>query len=159
MNRFVFKLKSVLHHRQKKEDLVKKELAEVKRLYEFEKERLTQLNVRFADSHKALREKQKSALDATEISMHAKFIERLERQIEVQLSRVASLATEVRKVQERLLEAAKDRKVLEKLEEKQLSEYKLEAERVEQGIIDEIATVRHNRDDGNPLRRNHAEQS
>lgn len=139
--------------------MLKKELAEVKRLYESEKERLTELSVWHADSRKGLREKQKSAIDATEISAHAKFIERLERQIEVQLSRVANLAYEVRKVQERLLGAAKDRKVLEKLEEKQLSEYKLEAERVEQGIIDEIATVRHNRDDGSPLRRNHAERS
>ena len=159
MNKFNFKLKPVLHHRQKKEDLVKKELAKAKRLYEQEKERLTELNIRLADLHKALREKQRSALDATEISVHAKFIERVERQIEVQLSRVASLAAEVRKVQERLLEAAKERKILETLEEKQLIAHKLEAERVEQGIIDEIATVRHNRDDGNPLRRSNVERS
>jgi flagellar export protein FliJ len=72
---------------------------------------------------------------------------------------VASLAAEVRKVQERLLEAAKERKILETLEEKQLIAHKLEAERVEQGIIDEIATVRHNRDDGNPLRRTNVERS
>lgn len=157
MKKFVFKLKPVLHQRQRKEDILKKELAEARRALEVERERLAALNERLQGLHAALREKQLSMTETAEVAVHTKFIERIEREIEVQLARVTDLAAEVRAAQERLLEAAKDRKVLEKLEEKQLHEFKQEAERVEQGVIDEIATVRHNRNNSNPLRSTNAE--
>lgn len=147
MRGFKFRLQPVLDHRQKKEDILKKELAEKKLLFEREKTVLNQLRNKLSRSRQELRDKQKAGFVASEAAMHSLFIDRMERETEFQSIKVEDAASEVKKAQEKLLEAAKDKKILEKLYDKQLTEYRQETNRSEQALIDEISTVRYNRAD------------
>jgi len=157
MRKFKFKLQPVLKHRQKKEDILKKELAEIRQLYEKEKQLLEQLKSKLAELQEELRVKQCSSVDASDIAVCSNYIDRVQREIETQVSRVADIAKEVIKAQERLMQASRDKKVLEKLHDKKYEEHKQESERIEQGLIDEIATVRHGRSESNSLRGTHSE--
>lgn len=154
MAKFKFKLQPVLHHRRKKEDIFKKELADIKRLFEIEKSVLEDLEKRLANLHTELREKQRSSLDSSEAVAYSNYIDRVERDIEMQAIKLTEIAGEVRRAQERLIKASKDKKILEKLYDKQYEEFKKELERIEQGLIDEIATIRHNRSQVSILKEN-----
>ncbi|HEY3375607.1 MAG TPA: flagellar export protein FliJ [Candidatus Aquicultor sp.] len=146
MEKFKFKLQPVLHHRQKKEDIAKKELADIKQLFEAENRLLEKLQGRLADLQEEIRQKQQVAVDAAEATVYTNYIERLKKIIGEQILKLEQLAQEVRGAQERLLDTTKDKKVLEKLHDKQYEEYRHESEKVEQNSIDELATVRYRRD-------------
>lgn len=147
MNKFNFKLQPVLHHRQTKEDLIKKELAEIKLLFEKEQALLSELKDKLAGLQDEFRGKQRLSFDPAEAVAYASCIEKTNHQIEEQLIKLTKIAKEMRKTQERLLEAAKDKKVLEKLYDKKYEEFKQEFEKTEQALIDELATVRHKKDE------------
>lgn len=147
MKGFKFKLQPVLDQRQKKEDILKKELAEKRLQYENEKLVLEKLRNKLSNVQQELRIKQKDKIDAAEMSGYLLYCQRLEREIELQVMKLTNLASEVSKAQERLLEATKEKKIIEKLYDKQLEEFRQEINRVEQIAIDEISTVRYNRVD------------
>lgn len=151
MKRFKFKLQTVLNHRQKKEDILKRELAAIMQRFEDEKHLLEQLKFKLLDIQAGLRVKQKALVDASEAAMCLNYIDRVEREIEIQMAKVTDIAAEVRKTQGLLIEASKDRRVLEKLHDNQHVEFKKELERIEQNSIDEIATIRQNLNQQNSL--------
>lgn len=151
MKRFKFKLQTVLNHRQKKEDVLKRELAVVKQRFEDEKHLLEQLRFKLLDIQTELRIKQKVMVDASEAVTYSNYMDRVERETEVQMVKVTDIAAEVRKTQGLLIEASKDRRVLEKLHDNQREDFKKELERIEQNSIDEIATIRQNHNQQNSL--------
>jgi len=144
---FKFKLQPVLHHRQKKEDIFKKELAEVKLLFDTEKAVLDKLKSKLLDIQAELRLKQQSSFTASEAASYSTYRDRVEREIEVQTIKLTDIANEVKRAQERLVEASKNKKIMEKLHTKKYEEYKVEADKAEQTLIDEMATMRYNRMD------------
>jgi len=152
MKKFQFKLQAVLHFRQRKEDILKKELAEIKKAFDFEKHKLDKLKSKLSKLQIELREKQLSSFDVSVAKAYSSYIDKIEADIELQSIKLADIAKEVKKAQERLLKASRDKKVLEKLHDKKYEEYRQEFERVEQGLIDEIATIRHSRQDTLPLK-------
>jgi len=145
MPKFKFKLQPVLEHRQKKEDIFKKELAEVKKRFESEKLLLEELKQKLFDLQSELREKQKSSFEISDIAAYSSYIDRVEGEIELKIIKLTEIAEDVKKAQKRLLEASKDKKILEKLHERKYEEFQKELERIEQGLIDELATIRHGR--------------
>ncbi len=147
MKSFKFKLQPVLHHRQKKEDILKKELAEAKSLFEKERAVLDRLTSKLSDIQAELRHKQQSSFTASEAASYSTYLTRVEREIDVQTIKLTDIAVEVKRAQGRLIEASRDKKIMEKLQEKKYEEYKVEADKAEQTLIDEIATMRYNRND------------
>ncbi|MCL6471318.1 MAG: flagellar export protein FliJ [Firmicutes bacterium] len=145
MPKFKFKLQPVLHHRRKKEDILKKELADIKRVFKIEKAVLEELKQKLTRLHNDFRAKQQTSPDPAEAAAYSNYIDKVERDIEMQLIKLSEIASEVKRSQERLIEASKDKKILEKLYDKQYEEFQKEFARVEQGVIDELATIRHNR--------------
>lgn len=145
MPKFKFKLQPVLHHRRKKEDILKKELADIKRVFEIEKAVLEELKHKLTGLHDEFRIRQQNSPDPVEATAYSNYIDKVERNIEMQLIKLSEIASEVKRTQERLIEASKDKKILEKLYDKQYEEFQKEFARIEQGVIDELATIRHNR--------------
>jgi flagellar protein FliJ len=147
MRGFKFKLQPVLDQRQKKEDILKKELAEKKLLFEQEKIVTEGLKSKLSDARQEFRDKQKDHPKASEAASYILFFDRVEREIEFQIMKLTELVAEVNKAQERLMEAMKEKKIIEKLRDKQIEEYQAEVNRQEQVFIDEISTVRYRRVD------------
>jgi len=145
MRGFKFKLQSVLDQRQKKEDILKKELADKKLLFEKQKILMESLKSKLSDTRQEFRDRQNERLKASEAAAYISFFDRIGHEIELQTMKLAELVAEVNRAQERLMEAMKEKKIIEKLRDKQMEEYRTEVNRQEQVFIDEISTVRYRR--------------
>ncbi|MDI6716436.1 MAG: flagellar export protein FliJ [Actinomycetota bacterium] len=142
IKKFKFRLQPVLNYRQRKEDALKRELALAKQQFEQEKSLLEDVKLKLSNLQQEVKVKQQSSFDASEAIMHSNHINRIEREIEIRMIRLADIASEVRKIQERLVTASKDKKILEKLHDKKYEWFKKETDKLEQASLDELATIR-----------------
>jgi len=145
MKSFEFKLQPVLDYREKKEDFLKKELAEVKKKYECEKKLLDDLVESLRISQEEFKEKQMKGLDINEFFVYSCYLTKIQEDIYIQILRVRAILVQVEAVREKLIGASKDKKVMEKLYDKQYEEFCQMLLRSEQKLLDELATSRHKR--------------
>lgn len=148
MKKFKFKLDAVLKLRQRLEDELKKQLADLKKSMEFEIALLTKYRNEKLACQKELKALRSSALDMKKIIMHENYLELLGARIEVQIVRVAEAKEAVELKRGELLEASKDKKAVEKLYEKKYDEHMTTLRKAEQKYIDEISTMRFTRQAG-----------
>ena len=130
MKRFEFKLQKLLELRAIKEKEIQGELAQILGIQN--RERLRQKEYR----EKVLGEKDKyrekvlsgkySYMDAL---MFERFVEFADRVIALSQDKIDSMEPEIAKIRERLIEASRERKVIEKLKEKRWNEYVYEMNR------------------------------
>jgi flagellar FliJ protein len=73
------------------------------------------------------------------MQLQYRYILSLEHEIQLAAAAVAQQQQQVEQVREKLIAAKKESQVLEKLEEKQYSQYLLDSKRQEQIVLDEIA--------------------
>lgn len=148
MKKFKFKLDAVLKLRQRIEDELKKQLADLKKELEFEVALLVKYRNDKITCQNELKGLRSSHLDIKKIIMHENYLEVLNENIEVQVVRVAEAkeAVEVKRLE--LLEASKDKKAVEKLHEKKFAEHVASLQSTEQKFLDEISTMRFTRQTG-----------
>ena len=134
-----FKLEQVLNYRCEIEKMRKQEFASAKREFEHaddrlrrEKERVENLSEEFCNRHGELESIQ-------EISMYVDFFARKRMDIKNQKERLDQLGNIVNDRRAYLLDATKDKKVLESLKEQKAKEFKLLMEQKEQTFMDEIS--------------------
>jgi len=134
-----FKLEQVLNYRCEIEKMRKQEFALAKREYEHadarlrrEKEHVENLSGEFSHRHGELESIQ-------EIRMYVDFFARKRMDIKNQEERLDQLGTIVNDRRAFLLDATKDKKVLELLKEQRSKEFKLMIEQKEQTFMDEIS--------------------
>jgi flagellar protein FliJ len=142
VKRFIFRLQVPLNHRRDVEQVLLGELAALQREKQLEMQRLGDLRLAREASWEALASlavNGASPWDLANGDEHCKALGD-----DIGLQELNSAAAQ-KKVEEKLLEvieAAKERKVLEQLCEKQRSEYELAAARQEQNELDEMASMR-----------------
>lgn len=142
MKKFKFSLEKLLDIRMKKEDLAKREFSAM--LAQQEKEKLalegisTTINAKNAD-RKNQRNKVVSAVDEMFFSNYLVGLNNKKLQQDFKLKQVMNETEKKRVV---VVEKSKERKVIETLKDKKLAAYKIEADKEEQKMIDEISTMR-----------------
>jgi len=143
MAKFIFKLQSVLNLRKQKEDSIKNELAVAIRKLEAERRKLFELENTLEDSVREFNEKAKKTT-VHELIEFNEYLSLLNSRIKSQKENVNNAAKYVDKVREELVKAMKDRKILEKLKDRQYEEFLLERKRLEQKTNDEIVSFNYN---------------
>jgi flagellar FliJ protein len=146
MAKFVFKLGAVLRHRkaieQEKLRLYAAALADFKEL----EDQLKELNSTMTQTNDDIRQNHLTGkLDISFITAHRRFLLGMQRKA---MNLAAGMATSQKQVDAAravLAEAAKQRKVLEKLREKQEQRWKEEVSRKEMIAADEVAMQLSNR--------------
>ncbi|WP_010580551.1 flagellar export protein FliJ [Liquorilactobacillus vini] len=133
MRKFKFSLNKLLEFREQKEESVKEELLMAQK----------SLNVSEQQLH-ALEEEKKAAFNVSDFNvgkmqLQYHYILGLQQKIKETQAIVLKKQKVVNQVMSRMVEAQKDRKVLEKLQEKQHEQYLIDEKHQEQKIIDEIA--------------------
>jgi flagellar FliJ protein len=148
MPRFKFKLQRVLEIREHKERLLKSELAELKRLYKQEESILRELQYKHTQYLRRLIELQKEPfIVVEEISFFHTYVDKLHDDCNAQRERLNELSKRIEGVKEKLIEARKERRILEKLRERYWKAFQFEVERVEQNFLDEIGqSIFHRRE-------------
>jgi flagellar FliJ protein len=143
MAKFIFKLQPVLNLKQQQEDSKKNELGKAIQMLEAEKRRLAGLEDSLTVAVREFNEKTKKTTVQKLIEFN-EYLSLLNSKIKSQKENVNNAALYVDKVREELLQAVKERKILEKLKEKKHDEYLVEQKKLEQKANDEIVSYNHN---------------
>lgn len=137
---FQFRLQRVLKYRETIEDTRKKEFSEISRIYELEAEKLRSLREEQGEKLQELGELQRGILNLLVILFYHAYLARLRTEIDAQEKRVEEVRLEKEQKREALIQASKDKKVLERLRERELEAYQKEEDRKLQVFMDEIGT-------------------
>ncbi|HOQ06578.1 MAG TPA: flagellar export protein FliJ [Clostridiales bacterium] len=143
MAKFIFKMQSVLNIRKQKEDSIKNELADAMRKLEAEKRKLAELEDRLENTVREFNEKTKKST-VHELIEFNEYLSVLNSRIRSQKENVNIAAQYVDKVREELVKAMKDRKILEKLKDRQYEQFLMEQKKLEQKTNDEIVSYNYN---------------
>lgn len=140
MKKFSFPFQFLLKYREKKEDRLRKELAQLKRRLEEERENLAQLELDSMTNIRELGEKHQSKkIETALILPYYSYLDNLFHQIKKQNKTISDISQEMEKKRKEVIEASKEKKIIKKLKERKWAEFVHKRERVEQNSIDEIA--------------------
>lgn len=147
MSKFKFKLETVLKVRIRLEDLRKQELkvAEVRR--EQAKRQLLQRQQEAVETVNSYRNSCQQKLNLYVANHYHKYLLYQNKQVELADQHLQQCNGEVVKTRQRLVEASKEKKVVEKLKEKAYEAYKAEELHQEINFLDELGTNRFQRQD------------
>ena len=143
MKKFSFPLQFLLDYRKKKEDRLKRELAEVIAREEREKSVLRELEEKINLYREELREKkQQEDIKMCWITYLYSYLEKLIRQADEQRKKIRKISEKRGKLQEALIQAGQERKAVEKLRERRWADFVYQRGKLEQQILDESAIAR-----------------
>lgn len=144
MKKFSFTLRPVLEHRKRIEEEKQLVVAERQRDLSAAQNELARLNGRFKEYAERLRSGH-MALSTEELRAHYAHLEFLDRAMTMQHAVISQCRFALDRAREELLEAAKDRKIIEKLKERRLGEYRALEQAEEQKALDDSNNRRYAR--------------
>ena len=134
-----FQLQQVLNYRKEIEKVRKIEFATAKREFESATEVLERHQAEADQARVEYNNKQASVVNAGELQMYADFFRRKTGDIQSQRLEVDSRGQAMTDRREELMDAAKDKKALELLKEKQMAALRRERAEKEQAFLEELA--------------------
>ena len=138
---FRFKMQKILDYREQLEEEAKVRLARVQQMYIEEERRFEELRLLLQE--KETQFYQNISMDAGERWLLESFIKGLRADITESQLRLRSLHQMMEEARRELLHRAKERKVLDKLKERQKEHYQAEEREKERKTNDETATLRY----------------
>ncbi|MFH1982237.1 MAG: flagellar export protein FliJ [Pseudomonadota bacterium] len=142
---FHFPLQSLLNHRKYLEEALQIEMADLQQRLEAERQRADVLCRALVDNRQRLDGMQRNGARACDLQMAVRYLARLAEQITLQEKTLQRAVHRIERKRADLIEAVKQRKVIEKLKEKSEQAYQEENRRKEMNLINEIAIGRFNR--------------
>lgn len=136
---FRFRLEPVLQVRKRTEETLQRELAQRRLDWEAAYSRLRSMEEDRRRYRRELQDKRMRGMTIAELELYEAYFLRLDDDIARQESRVEKLATAMESKRSELVEAAKKKKILDRLKEKQRQAYSYEEMRQEGRFLDEIA--------------------
>jgi flagellar FliJ protein len=140
---FKFRLQPVLTFRSSIEEKAQLALAREQRLLEEHRRRLDLLQAERRAMMVEFEQRKKEAMTANLYSMYVDGLQAMEREIHLQAGTLASQRKIVESRRQELARCMQDRKVMERLKEKDHQAYIAETLRQEQKISDDQAVLRH----------------
>jgi flagellar FliJ protein len=140
MAQFDFPLEGVLRHRKHVEQERQRDLARFQQQMRAAQDELRELDQTMQASLSDVRQNRLvGKLDLGFLAAYRRYIAAVQRKGMVMAQKMALIQRDVDKAQKALAEAAKDRKIIEKLREKQHERWKLEQSRKEAAELDEVS--------------------
>lgn len=140
---FKFRFETLLVTRRHAEETLQKELSEARRALAAEQAALRDKKSTRRQCLQDLRRKQQQSFRTPDIHLYGPYLERLERDIDLQQKRVAGAERKVNQKRLALIEVVKKRKILEKLKEKDQQGYLKTIAVHERKFMDEVAGRQH----------------
>jgi len=143
MKKFSFPLQLLLDYREKKEDRLRKELAQIKKRLEKERKNLAQLQLDSMTNIRELRKEHRSEkVEIALVLLYYSYLDKLIHQIKKQSEVVTNISREMEKKRKQLIEARKEKKIIEKLKERKWAEFSHHRKKTEQNFLDEMALTK-----------------
>ncbi len=144
MPKFVYRMQNILEIKYKLEEQAKQEYGQVQARLNEEEANLSRLKNMLLDDYKNLKEAQSSVLDILEIDILRDGIVYRKDRIKDQEQVVKKLEKEVERARMKLNEAMQERKMHEKLKEKQFDAFVKEMNDKESKEVDELVSYTYN---------------
>lgn len=142
---FKFKFQKALDYKIQLEDEAK---ARVQKKKEEERTEIEKLNI-MKDERvlfiKKYEENTHGRLDIKMLTDYSNYLVIIEKKIEEQIKKIEDISLQVEKLQGEYFESVKERKIFDKLKEKEKDKYTEEEAKTEQKLIDEISNNLYNR--------------
>jgi flagellar FliJ protein len=145
MRKFSFRLEPVLDYREIREDLAQRRLADAMREAARVEEVLAGLRQRRERLIEEMAMSQDGAVNLVQVQQCVDYLGYLLACIDRTRAELAEMVAHVEQRRRELVEATRDKKVLERVKERDFAEYVREAQALEQKFLDEVATIRHAR--------------
>jgi len=130
LRRFNFKLQKLLDLRESKEEKIKNELAKVLTIQNKERIKQDELRHNINEQRMIFSKKiRKGGYPVNNAIIFEKFVDTSYKAIDAAEIKIQVMEPEIQKIRDRLIEASKERKVVEKLKERKLEEYNYELNR------------------------------
>jgi flagellar FliJ protein len=142
MKKFVFRLETLLYHRRNIEERERIKFSRIRGELLAELDHLETLQAKHAETRSELALKKSGECDSREISWFYRFLDRLSLEMAVARERIAQLEQELEVQKQIMIEASRDKKMIENLRLKKEKEFLVSLERQEQKSIDEIVVTR-----------------
>ena len=136
MKRFEFKLERVLGYRGVREDQKKRLLAEAQRAIATQREQIRIIEVEINKQMAELRARSVENVDVKDVVARRLYTSYLQSAVVLANEALASLRGQVEARRQELVQASKEKKVLERVREKRFREHVYEMDREEQNFID-----------------------
>lgn len=148
MARFVFSLEGVLRQREFAEEQCQRQLAAARQKMQALQDELRALEQSMQASLADVRNNRLTGrLDLGFLAAHRRYLASVQRKGTTMAQKMALVQREVDAAQRALANAAKERKILEKLREKQHDRWQLDQARREAAALDEVVTAMAGRGD------------
>ena len=142
MKIFNFSLESVLGYRKSVEDDVKRDLSALGKILTDTEGILVSLQDEHGRSIKGLELIQKGSVSPEELEMYINFQKNLKGKIKSQQEQLKKVKIDWENKRDELVDASKEKKVLEVLKEKKAEEYRYDFAKSDQKEMDEVASNR-----------------
>ncbi|MCG3115854.1 MAG: flagellar export protein FliJ [Candidatus Manganitrophus sp. SA1] len=139
MPRYQPKLDAVLRQRKRREEEVQEEFIGLKHDLDTAQDQLHRLHRELESALKDLAEQQVKGIAPGELDLYYRLIKHQHDRLEERRKALQHLADRCEKKREDLLEATREKKVVEKIEEKRKDLYLKELEKKERNLLDELA--------------------
>jgi flagellar FliJ protein len=143
VSRFRFQLQALLDFRTRKEDELRRGLGELERIMQAEQETLLELERDLQEAAAHYDEPESNDVDLERAKLYRGYYRWLCCRIEDQQQVISELEEELRAQRDKVVEAMRDRKVVQSLRDSQFERFRLDELRKEQAFLDDLATSRH----------------
>ena len=145
MARFRFQLEPLLRARQRAEDVVEREVARLEQARTGLEDALRGRQHRLSESKRSVRGQLVGTIEASTVRMQANASLAIMRDAQRTVLELAGLHRQLEQAREQLREAARKRRAIELLKERQMEEWRRMQARAEQLLLDELAISRTSR--------------
>lgn len=140
-----FTLHAVLKYRHQLEDRALQSLTQALNVEARLREELHQVEHDLAELYEGLQRDKEQGTTVDRLILFDQRIDVVKKLVAERRAAVEKQQIQVNKKRQQLLKASKDRKVIEKLKEQQNAAYKHHLDKLEAGMLDEIAVLSHER--------------
>lgn len=145
MKKFKFRFQAVLNVRKDHEERHKRELGDLNRLKAAQERRLMGLAERRKACEEEARRQISSGTHVAQAARHGEYLRWVCEEIERQKAVVADVEHKTEQKRQELVEAAKERRMMERLLDRDHRDFMMRVERSQQAFLDELSLNRHAR--------------
>lgn len=143
MKKFKYKMETLLKLKENLEKQLKIEFINMKNCLTEEKEKLNKLNQRYHKYESLLIKNLKNELNITDINSHKNSLVFINKKINEQEELINEIEEDLEKIIKNLIQIIKEKKVLEKLKDKEYEKYKIELKKEEDKEIDDFISFKY----------------
>jgi flagellar FliJ protein len=143
MKKFSFRLETLLQHRHHLEEKERTKFSAIRNELLVEVDHIQALRTMQAQALAELAQTKSGDCDAQEITWHYRFLDRIALELERSARRIAELEGKLEIQKQVMIEAMRNKKMIENLRSKREKEFLTALERTEQKSVDEIVVTRY----------------